>query len=80
MAVNILFIHALGDALSPPIIGALSDHFGLFRATMIAPVMMLVSGGVLLYTVRFQAKTQRPQRPQGHEYRDPLSLRSLRSS
>jgi len=62
MAVNILFIHALGDALSPPIIGALSDRFGLFRATMIAPAMMLVSGGVLLYTVRVQAKTARTAR------------------
>ncbi|HVO25069.1 MAG TPA: MFS transporter [Candidatus Margulisiibacteriota bacterium] len=57
MAVNILFIHALGDALSPPIIGALSDHFGLFRATMVAPAMMLVSGGVLLYAIRFQTTT-----------------------
>jgi hypothetical protein len=56
MAVNIFFIHALGDALSPPIIGVLSDHFGLFRATMIAPTMMLASGGVLLYAIRFQAK------------------------
>jgi sugar phosphate permease len=54
MAVNILFIHALGDALSPPIIGVLSDHVGLFRATLIAPIMMLASGGVLLYAIRFQ--------------------------
>ena len=56
MAANILLIHALGDALSPPVIGALSDHFGLLRAAMIAPAMMLVSGGVLLYAIRFQAK------------------------
>jgi MFS transporter, Spinster family, sphingosine-1-phosphate transporter len=52
MAVNIFFIHALGDAISPPIIGALSDRIGLFRATMIAPIMMLVSGIILLYAVR----------------------------
>jgi MFS family permease len=52
MAVNIFFIHALGDALSPPIIGVLSDHFGLFHATLVAPVMMLASGGVLLCAVR----------------------------
>ena len=44
MAVNIFFIHALGDAISPPIIGMLSDRFGLFRATLLAPLMMLVSG------------------------------------
>jgi MFS transporter, Spinster family, sphingosine-1-phosphate transporter len=52
MAVNIFFIHALGDAISPPIIGALSDRFGLFQATMIAPAMMLASGIILLYAVR----------------------------
>jgi len=52
MAVNIFFIHALGDAISPPIIGSLSDRFGLFQATMIAPVMMLASGIILLYAVR----------------------------
>ena len=55
MAVNIFFIHALGDAISPPIIGMLSDHVGLFPATMIAPVVMVASGGVLLYAIRFQA-------------------------
>jgi MFS family permease len=54
MAVNIFFIHALGDAISPPIIGLLSDRFGLFPATMIAPVMMLASGAILLSAIRFQ--------------------------
>ncbi len=54
MAVNIFFIHALGDAISPPVIGMLSDRFGLFRATMIAPGIMLISGVVLLYAIRFQ--------------------------
>lgn len=56
MAVNIFFIHALGDAISPPVIGMLSDRFGLFRATMIAPAMMLLSGIVLLYAIRFQKR------------------------
>ena len=55
MAVNIFFIHALGDAISPPIIGMLSDRFGLFHATLIAPVFMLASGAVLLYAIRFRA-------------------------
>jgi MFS family permease len=53
MAVNIFFIHALGDVISPPIIGMLSDRFGLSRATLIAPVMMVVSGIILLYAIRF---------------------------
>jgi MFS transporter, Spinster family, sphingosine-1-phosphate transporter len=58
MAVNILLIHALGDAISPPLIGVLSDHFGLVRATMIAPAMMLTSGGVLLYAMRFRTEPE----------------------
>jgi MFS family permease len=53
MAVNIFCIHALGDVISPPIIGILSDRFGLFPATLIAPVMMVVSGIILLYAIRF---------------------------
>lgn len=60
MAVNILFIHALGDAISPPIIGMISDRFGLFRATLLAPLMMLVSGGILLWTIRYQYRASGP--------------------
>jgi MFS family permease len=54
MAVNIFFIHALGDAISPPIIGMVSDRVGLFHATLIAPLFMLASGIVLIYAIRFQ--------------------------
>ncbi len=54
MAVNIFFIHALGDAISPPIIGALSDRFGLFHATLLAPAMMTVSGIILLCAIRYR--------------------------
>ena len=52
MAVNIFLIHALGDVISPPIIGALSDRFGLFHATLIAPFMMVLSGLILLQATR----------------------------
>jgi MFS family permease len=60
MAVNIFFIHALGDAISPPIIGMLSDRFGLFRATLIAPAMMIISGIVLLHTIRVRNSNPPP--------------------
>jgi MFS transporter, Spinster family, sphingosine-1-phosphate transporter len=60
MAVNIFFIHALGDAISPPVIGMLSDRFSLFRATLLAPVMMLVSGGILLWAIRYQSRAGGP--------------------
>jgi MFS family permease len=47
-AVNILVIHLLGDALSPTIIGMLSDRVGLRSAFMIAPAMLAVAGLVCL--------------------------------
>ena len=48
MAVNIFLIHAFGDALSPLLIGALSDRVGLARASLIAPAMMIASGCIIL--------------------------------
>ncbi len=52
MAVNIFFIHVLGDAISPSIIGAVSDRLGLQRGVMITPAMMLLSGVILLLAIR----------------------------
>lgn len=43
-AVNIFFIHALGDAVSPTIIGWLSDHWGLRSALLITPLAMAAAG------------------------------------
>ena len=46
-AVNIFFIHALGDAISPPIIGALTDHFdGNMNVGFAAVGLMILAGGV----------------------------------
>ncbi len=39
-ACNIFFIHLLGDVPSPPLIGMLSDHFGLARAVILASLPM----------------------------------------
>lgn len=52
MAVNIFFIHMLGDAISPTIIGAVSDRLGLSVGVMITPAMMLISGIILLLAIR----------------------------
>jgi hypothetical protein len=48
-AANIVVIHLLGDALSPTLIGMLSDRLGLASAFMITPAMLAVAGlvGVL---------------------------------
>lgn len=70
MAVNIFFIHALGDAISPPIIGVLSDHFGLFQATLVTPAVMILSGVVLLYAVRVQKQPPRREDANNHQERN----------
>jgi MFS family permease len=42
-AINIFAIHALGDAVSPAIIGSLSDAFDLRRAMLITPIAIAVA-------------------------------------
>ncbi|GFE60628.1 MFS transporter [Geobacter sp. AOG2] len=43
-AVNIFFIHALGDAVSPSTLGWLSDQWGLRSALLITPGAMALAG------------------------------------
>jgi MFS family permease len=43
-AVNIFFIHALGDAVSPSIIGWFSDRWDLRSALLITPCAMVLAG------------------------------------
>ena len=50
MAVSIFAIHALGDAISPPLIGWLADQSSLSRAVMIVPLAVAVSGAIWLWT------------------------------
>ena len=47
-AVYLLVIHLLGDALSPAIIGAISDHSGLKLGMELAVLMIFLSGLALL--------------------------------
>jgi MFS family permease len=46
MAVSIFAIHAIGDAISPPIIGKLADLRGLERAVLIVPIAVALAGGI----------------------------------
>ncbi|MDD2850619.1 MAG: MFS transporter [Desulfuromonadaceae bacterium] len=57
-AVNIFAIHALGDAVSPTIIGVLSDHWGLARALLITPVAIVAAAGCALWGGRSVAEDQ----------------------
>lgn len=43
-AVNIFFIHALGDAVSPSMLGWLSDRWGLRSALLSTPLVMALAG------------------------------------
>ncbi len=51
-ALNILVIHALGDVLSPLVIGVLSDRFGMRTAFLITGIMFVVSGITWLLGMR----------------------------
>jgi phage-related holin len=46
IALQVFVIHFLGDALSPPLIGALSDHFSLAQAVKIVPIAVVIGGCV----------------------------------
>jgi MFS family permease len=52
-AVNIFFIHALGDAVSPAIIGWFSDRWDLRSALLITPCAMLLAGLLCFVCGRF---------------------------
>ena len=55
-AVNIFFIHALGDAVSPSILGWLSDQWGLRQALLITPGAMVLAGIFCFICGRFVVK------------------------
>ncbi|MGB6451582.1 MAG: MFS transporter [Steroidobacteraceae bacterium] len=44
VALSVLMIHLLGDVISPPLIGAISDRTSLGVATLIVPVAVAVCG------------------------------------
>ena len=52
-AVNIFFIHALGDAVSPTMLGWISDLEGLRSALLIAPGMILVAAFFCFVCARY---------------------------
>jgi MFS family permease len=48
----LLFIHLAGDAIAYPLVGTLSDHFGIHRAALILPAVALLGGLVVLLASR----------------------------
>jgi MFS transporter, Spinster family, sphingosine-1-phosphate transporter len=63
IALEVFAIHLLGDALSPPLIGALSDHFSLAQAVKIVPIAVLIGGCVWGWAARAQARDLPPAQP-----------------
>jgi predicted MFS family arabinose efflux permease len=52
-AINIFFIHLLGDALSPPMIGWIADRSSLQTAFTVTSIMLLVGGLLWLWASRY---------------------------
>jgi len=52
-ALNILIIHALGDAIAPPLIGAVADRTNMTVAFLVVSATMLVAGILWLWGAKF---------------------------
>jgi MFS family permease len=48
----LLFIHLVGDTVAFPLVGALSDRFGIDRAVLLLPTVAVVGGFVVLGATR----------------------------
>jgi fucose permease len=59
IALSVFAIHLLGDALSPFLVGMLSDAFSLQQAVKILPLAVLVGGLVWVWAARAQAERAR---------------------
>ena len=55
----LLFIHLAGDAIAFPLVGMLSDRFGLDRAVMVLPIVSLLGGIVILGAMRTVGRDMR---------------------
>jgi sugar phosphate permease len=59
IALQVFVIHFLGDALSPPLIGALSDHFSLAQAVKIVPIAVVIGGCIWGWAAYAQRQASR---------------------
>jgi MFS family permease len=56
IALGVFAIHLLGDALSPPLIGALSDQFSLAQAVKIVPIAVVIGACIWGWAALAQAR------------------------
>jgi MFS transporter, Spinster family, sphingosine-1-phosphate transporter len=57
IALSVFAIHLLGDALSPFLVGTLSDLFSLSQAVRILPVAVFIGGIVWIFAARAQGNS-----------------------
>jgi MFS family permease len=55
LSLCVIVQHVLGSALGPPVVGALSDHFGLEAAMAFLPLSALLAGGLFFVGSFFHA-------------------------
>ena len=48
----LLFVHLAGDAIAFPLVGALSDRFGIDRAVLLLPAVAIAGGAIVLLAIR----------------------------
>jgi MFS transporter, Spinster family, sphingosine-1-phosphate transporter len=60
IALSVFVIHALGDVISPPLIGAISDKLSLEQAVKVVPVAVLIGGIVWVFAARAQSRQAAP--------------------
>jgi len=69
-ALNIFLIHALGDALSPPVLGRIAEHYTWNAAFGVVIAVMAIAAGLWLLGVRFlEGDTRRITHPAATEPR-----------
>jgi MFS transporter, Spinster family, sphingosine-1-phosphate transporter len=61
IALGVFAIHVLGDVISPPLVGALSDAFSLQQAIRILPVAVFIGGVIWVFAARAQARQGPPE-------------------
>ena len=70
----LLFIHLVGDAIAFPLVGTLSDRFGLHRAVLLLPIVAILGGIVVLgalRTVQSDMRRSGDMEARGRETRTP---------
>ncbi len=48
----LMFIHLAGDAVAFPLVGSLSDRFGIERAILVLPIAAMLGGAIVLSAVK----------------------------